>query len=187
MGTLKIGSSKNKKGITIDPNTVLFNNKNVKSIKSGVTEIWSKVEALIPTMTSDTTPSGTVTASSQANNNYAPWKAFDNNDTTKWVSTNVNYTSSIWVQYKFNQSVYARKFSVKWDVNIASISYKIQASDNGTSWTDLTDNITNTSDVSMATLNNTKSYMYYRLFIVSQTMKNTAYNCGDLKAFQLYG
>lgn len=40
MGTIKIGSSKDKKGVTINPSTVLFNGKNVKKIMSGLTEIW---------------------------------------------------------------------------------------------------------------------------------------------------
>ena len=45
MGTLKIGSAKNMVGVTIDPRTVLFNENNVKYIKSGLTEIWSNVKA----------------------------------------------------------------------------------------------------------------------------------------------
>lgn len=40
MGIIKIGSSKNKKGVTIEPSTILFNGNNVKKIMSGITEIW---------------------------------------------------------------------------------------------------------------------------------------------------
>lgn len=41
MGTIKIGSSKDKKGVTINPSIVLFNGNNVKKIMSGITEIWT--------------------------------------------------------------------------------------------------------------------------------------------------
>ena len=54
MGTLKIGSASNRAGVTIEPRTVLFNDNNVKYIKSGLTEIWTNIKALIPKMTSNT-------------------------------------------------------------------------------------------------------------------------------------
>ena len=42
MGTLKIGSSKDKKGTTIEPSFVLFNGNNVKKIMSDTTKIWGR-------------------------------------------------------------------------------------------------------------------------------------------------
>ena len=80
MGTLKIGSSSNKKGVTIEPKTVLFNGNNVNEIMSGSTSIWEK-EVKIPFV-------GTATASSSNNSDRGPGNAFDGSHSTKWISGN---------------------------------------------------------------------------------------------------
>lgn len=42
MGIIKIGSSANRKGITVDPSVILFNGNNVKKIMSGAVTVWEK-------------------------------------------------------------------------------------------------------------------------------------------------
>ena len=46
MGTLKIGSAKEQKGVTIEPACILFNGKNVGKIMSGTSKIWSAITYL---------------------------------------------------------------------------------------------------------------------------------------------
>ena len=142
---------------------------------------------LIPTMTSNTTPSGNASASS-AHSSYPAYYAFDNNDSTVWLHTNAGSITNQWVMYKFTKAVQAIKFDVKWSKSyISSISYKIQGSNDGAKWTDLTSNITSSNDIEKQALNNDTSYIYYRLYINSQTITPSSANCGELAMFQLYG
>lgn len=137
MGTIKIGSSANRKGITVEPRAVLFNGSNVKKIMSGVVTIWSNLKALVPTMTSNTTPSGVASASSFYASGYEAWKAFDNGGGV-WNST---ATSDNWLQYKFENPVkleYANigRISDGYN-NKTQIKYKIQVSTDGVNWKDV--------------------------------------------------
>ena len=65
------------------------------------------LKALIPTMTSNTgSDGGEASASSIFGGGYAqylPYKAFDNNDTTHWLSDNKVYDA--YITYKFNKDV----------------------------------------------------------------------------------
>ena len=74
---------------------------------------WDKVlQPLIPTMTSNTDPSGNVTCS-----RYYPitpaYMAFDDNTNTYWSPTNATTAGQDWVQYNFvnNVKVYAVGYS----------------------------------------------------------------------------
>ncbi|MBC8123426.1 MAG: hypothetical protein H7Y22_16505, partial [Gemmatimonadaceae bacterium] len=55
--------------------------------------------ALVPAMTSNTAPSGTVTSSGVYDSTYQPWKAFDGTTSTIWLSN--MYTSSVWIDYEW--------------------------------------------------------------------------------------
>lgn len=65
------------------------------------------LKALIPTMTSNTAPSGEASASSVFNNDddgqYSAYKSFDNNDSTFWLSN--NNVNDAYITYKFNKDV----------------------------------------------------------------------------------
>ncbi len=187
MGTIKIGSVSELKGITISPSVVLFNGNNVQELKHGETVIWTNSKPLIPVMTSNTSPYGVASASS-ANSSYPAYKAFDNNDSTYWLHANAGSISNQWIMYKFESPVQASKFDIKWvKPYVASVSYKIQGSNDNSEWHDLTDNITTINDVENETLNNNTAYLYYRLYINSQTSSPSSANCGELSTFQLYG
>lgn len=58
----------------------------------------------VPTMTSNTTPSGTAFASSEYSASYPAWKAFDNNTSTFWGSTVADAIGST-IGYEFTSSV----------------------------------------------------------------------------------
>lgn len=51
MGIIKIGSSKHKKGITINPKIIYFDDSKVKKIMSESTEVWNGIKGLVPSMT----------------------------------------------------------------------------------------------------------------------------------------
>ena len=128
--------------------------------------------ALVPIMTSNTTPSGEVLASGTEPGDE-PWKAFDGNNKTIW-SANTENGAGEWVGYKFTKPVIAKKV----DVGILSDKsqthstvFKIQASNDGSNWVNLTENLTNnvSLDIVSYNFNNINSYLYYRFYIVSQT------------------
>ena len=183
MGTIKIGSSANKKGITVNPSVVLFNGNNVKKIMSGLTTIWEDIHALIPTMTSNTSSEGTASANS---GNDTAYLAFDNNTSTSWFASG---HSNVAVQFKFNT---ARKVTY-FDIHPAYESsylrvknFKLQGSNNGSTWTDLySGSFSSNTNVGKKTYNisNPQSFTYYRLLVVD-THENVLAGITEL---QLYG
>lgn len=71
---------------------------------SNSTYIESILNGKVPTMTGATTPSGSVTASSvYASPNWDPWKAFDNNVSTRWIAQ--TGTGNTWIQYEFTEDI----------------------------------------------------------------------------------
>lgn len=192
MGTIKIGSSANRKGITVEPSVVLFNGSNVKKIMRGLTTIWEDIKALVPPMTSNTTPVGEVIAISSHNNNPA-YYAFDDSLSTLWGS---NSTSTpVWVGYKFENSVCAKKATVIFDYSstyyVTSCTYKYQASNDNSEWVDISPLITigsqsGNSNGCTDVLNNSKNYLYYRIYITEQTI-NSAIFKGSIFELQFYG
>ena len=91
----------------------------------------------VPTMTSDTAPEGECKASSIYNTYYA-WNAFDGNDSTNLCTT--AGSDSNWVYYKFTNpiAVYKTEFIEEY----GNKHIKIQISNDGTNWEDITETIT---------------------------------------------
>ena len=96
----------------------------------------------IPTMTSNTTPSGVASADSSYNSNYSAWKAMDrsNSGYLCWL-TGTGGTFPHWLQYRFASGKIITSYSVtspnypNWVVSPKT--WKLQGSNNGSSWTDL--------------------------------------------------
>ncbi len=63
----------------------------------------------VPTMTSNTTPSGNASASTTYTDWYA-YRSFDKDNSTYWASNEVNTNS--WIQYKFTSKQKIYKFSI---------------------------------------------------------------------------
>ena len=193
MGTLKIGSASNRAGVTINPSTVLFNDNNVKSIKNGLIEIWSNVKALVPTMTSNTTPYGEAKCSNYYEVKYDAYRVFGGNQNVdtefSWITAG-NVNSNQWVQYKFVSPAIVTKvkFRTSWQNQGIPKNIKIQASNNGSTF-DTIYEVLNTKDTVKTDVefefNNDKPYLYWRFYIVDSYAGD--YNRTGLASLQFYG
>lgn len=135
--------------------------------------------ALIPTMTSNTAPSGVASASTEyAGGGFNAFQAFDGKDSTFW-SGEQNLTSGQWLQYQFANAVIAKKITIN---NYNASSFTLQASNDGSSFTTLVSGTLSDNTTSTFNFNNTKAYKYYRLANLSTKSTNVAIN-----TIQLYG
>ena len=156
----------------------------------------------IPVMTSNTSPYGIASASSEnttssVSTTQAAWKAFTgtlNADPyDSWLMTSTYSTG--WLQYQFTNPVCAKKL---WFSNrnysgndLGRVkTYQIQASNDGINFTNLTNVITRDNsanaplaDETVDLSSNTEYYLYYRLAI-SASFASTYGGCG---ALQIYG
>lgn len=145
--------------------------------------------ALIPVMTSNTKPSGVASAISERNTApayYAFRNLYDNTSSSEgWGANDSKGTnhSNLWLMYKFPKAVTVKKFRIYF-VYTANVNYKIQGSNNGSEFTDLG---TFTTVRGTELLQNTNSYLYYRLFITSQTCSTANVTGGNVRDLQLYG
>lgn len=146
---------------------------------------------LIPVMTSNTTPSGVASAISERSDYaqpayYAFRNLYDDTSTSEcWQADDTVGTShsNLWLMYKFPKTVTVKKFRIYF-VYAAAVSYKIQGSNDGSTFTDLG---TFTTVRGTEQLQNNNSYLYYRLYITSQTMNSPNVRGGCVRDLQLYG
>lgn len=80
----------------------------------------SVLNVKVPTMTSNTTPSGVASASSSFGANYPAFKALDADVNTLWAS--VEDTSDQWVEYEFSSPVKLYKHYIKPAITISGSS-----------------------------------------------------------------
>lgn len=92
----------------------------------------------VPTMTSNTTPSGEAKASSEYNSNYPAYRAFDGDDTST-AYTLTKSEANAWIGYIFTHPVKIKAFRYKGDSNNTGRSPNgyVQASNDGVTYTDL--------------------------------------------------
>jgi hypothetical protein len=132
-----------------------------------------------PAMTSNTTPSGTVFASSITGVNVA-WNAFsqDNNFSTVWQSGTAN--TGI-LGYQFTSGKIIKRYIIKgYSLSAAGnpTAWTFQGSNDGTTYTTL-ETVTGASiptngNYTSGILANTTSYLYYRINITAVTTLGTA-------------
>ncbi len=135
----------------------------------------SVLNVKVPTMTSNTTPSGECFGDSINASTYTYFKAFDKNRTdTYWVSASSAFPH--YCGYDFGEPT---KISVAVFNNVPgnhlpySIkTYKIQGSNESktSGYVDLTDSLVNTntdSDDVIIALNNNTAYRYYRIYVIN--------------------
>lgn len=137
----------------------------------------------VPTMTSDTTPSGKVGYSSY-HDTYVGWKAFTlNNDGTKyWLPLSSDSTKRIY--YKFTQKVKVYK-AVFTAYNQALKTFHIQGSDDESSWSNVL-NVSSDSSTIYHSYNFAPSDSYYAYAVKIDEI----YGSGNQTAFydaQFYG
>lgn len=133
----------------------------------------------VPIMTSNTAPYGEASASAEATNQKA-FNAMNGDYSTLWgAGAGVR---NAWIQYKFVNPVCVKK--IKWvgDEHRRIETYKIQASNDGTSWTDISPTYTvlNNSGEEKD-IDNPNYYLYYRFNVI------TASDNIALKELQFYG
>jgi len=119
-------------------------------------------------MTGASAPSGDVT-SSAANGDEPNWHAFDRNAATYWGASGVGGVATL--TYQFDTSKTIASYSIQnrsGGTDGHPENWKIQGSNNGSSFTDLhtvTGQDFGTSAINYYTFNNTTAYTYYRLNI----------------------
>lgn len=133
-------------------------------------------------MTSNTNPSGTVSAFSETQPAYY---AFDGNEDTYWYTYG---NEGSYIQYKFDKAKCVRKILVQTYVNGSNgliKKFKVQASNDGSTFIDLTDTIINSNQSdkgeSEYAINNSQKYLYYRVY----TVESGAYS--GWRSIQMYG
>ena len=130
---------------------------------------FAKSEALVPTMTSDNTPSGVCIASTVLSG-YNAYKAFDGDNTSAWIPNN-NATNN-YVGYEFTLAQRVEKVTAtimrgNWGGSVPSRTFKVQGysddwHDIGTITTEATN--TTSTDNYTATITTSGLYTKCRLF-----------------------
>ena len=151
---------------------VLINSENAMDYLVRCKEWISLGEGLVPTMTSDTTPSGVCSASSVYSSSYPAWKVFDKdlNVSSSWVS---NGTTNQWVKYRFPTEQCVKSVSIYTDFasggNSAIKNFRVEGSNDDSEFTTIYTGIyLNQSGNQSFSFNNNESYLYYRLYILDR-------------------
>ena len=167
-----------------DANTVYVLNNKIDELNSSL-KYWIEngylpdpnLVALIPTMTSNTTPYGEASASSEDSSSHAAWKAFNGNyksETNYWETA--SSTSNGWLQYKFVNPVRVRRLFLylncaSWGTGqVSDLNFILQASNDGSNFIDLSEELTAVYDTTnklinySANIDNDNYYSYYRVY-----------------------
>lgn len=134
-----------------------------------VYEVSSGELVHIPTMTSNSAPSGTASRSSLYNNNasYEAWHAFDKDKSTRWESRNYSSDNDRWVKYDFGYSITPTKVEIKNYVSQNAWRFVIEASKDDSTWDIIVDARSNTRVIDWTGENavdvtTTEKYRYFR-------------------------
>lgn len=145
---------------------------------------WASNRGLVPKMTSNTTPRGEAIAISSYSS-YEPYMVFDSDDNSIWTSNSTTYP--VWIGYKSASPIVVKKVNIKHYNTQTSVTFKIQGRDDRTTWTDLTNSITQTTsltDFDVLVDNNTP-YLYHRYYIENGARSVGNYQ-GNLVSLQFY-
>ena len=147
-----------------------------------------QLEALVPAMTSNTTPIGEASASSELSSKYGAFKAFD--DTSEnWCSTN-QVLKNQWIQYKFTKPINVKSVDIKAAIHNSNArikNFRVEASNNGSEFEVLYSGTTANSDKKQSfVFDNDKCYLYYRIFVIDTYVTTTDSAIGIIR-LQFYG
>ena len=148
------------------------------------------LDVKVPTMTSNTTPSGEAYSSSVWKTGYEAYKAFDNNDSTSWTASQ---GENHYVQYHFTQAVNVKNVTLKSDYLSGFYglnTFKIQASNDNSTWDDLTETLTNANPANAFDVrlpDNDDYYTYYRLYVFTTTAARPIDKFCGATTVQFYG
>lgn len=143
---------------------------------TGIFEILGQVNVssndAIPTMTSNTAPSGIASADSNWSSDYQAWRAMnDTNADPCWHSGPSAFPH--WLQYQFASGKIITSYSITTRITASFTGpkdWKLQGSTNGTAWVDLdtqTGQSFNYNEKKTFSFSNSTSYSYYRLYVTA--------------------
>ena len=153
--------------------------------------------ALIPIMSSNTSPSGVVTRSGVYDASYEAWQAFDATTATLWLSN--MYTSSVWIDYEWGGG--ASKTVDSYEIKYANGSCCEQRGPknwtlqgwSGSTWVTV-DTVTNQSGwysnpIRSYTVDAPGAHSKYRLLVTADNYNNASYpiTLVSIASFQLFG
>jgi len=155
--------------------------------------IWEQeheIEALVPTMTSDTTPSGVASASSVYNNQEAS-KAFNAfKDGDQWrASTNVAVgavSSSGWIQYEFEHLVVIKGMYFQLLSTMAVTEYDLSISTDGVQFESI-ESGTSLDNDNYHNISNSKSCKFVRLTMKQRNNSDASRPLPRVDRLQFYG
>ncbi len=141
----------------------------------------------IPAMTSNTSPSGTASASSEYNTNSQAWKAMDGSDSSQWASGSGTKSTggTAWIQYDFGYPVRPTVMTYKSSATYRAKTYSLLGSNDGSEFTELSaGTLPNSTDKITVALNVSRRYRIFRLVL---TNKYTAANRFFVSVFGIDG
>lgn len=167
----------------------LLENSTWRTAICNSTYFESVLNVKVPTMTSNTTPSGVASGTNYSGEptNYPPFYAFDGNDNTKWVTNNVNP----YIQYQFPSA--KKIYMMKWKANqetpvLPPTAMVVKGSNNGSTYSGALATVSNvTADTSehTAIFSTIGSYSHYKVECTHRTYQGQAYS--QLATLQFYG
>ena len=140
--------------------------------------------ALIPIMTSNTTPSGVASASSEYSTSYQAWRAFNGNISSsedRWAS--VANDSNCYLQYKFDSAVKANAIELMSFAGHVDYNFTLQASNDESGWVNLYSGVLPSTGKVRYNFTNANYYSYYRCKLSG----NESAGGHTLTFMQLYG
>ena len=147
----------------------------------------------VPTMTSNTIPSGKVTASVEPYEGiYYPFHAFDGDNTTKWVADTTEISdNTAWIQYEFTNQICVKKFRIVSSPDKYLMEKLIlQASNDGIVFNKLFEktfgNISNSEEF-IFNINNKNFYKVYRIVGTGMYTSIALQPYVQIAELQLYG
>lgn len=153
------------------------------------TYIESVMNVKVPTMTSNTTPSGEVIYSKQYNGDQFAYYAFDNNPSTSMQLDAFNNISDNYIGYDFTiqKVVKIVKITQLIDNNVYYFySWKFEGSNDNSTWVELDEVTANTESAVIRELTNTTAFRYYRCHLV-RTLNSAHPYYGIAYEIQFYG
>ena len=136
----------------------------------------------VPTMTSNTAPYGSCISNAATISNHYAYTAFDNNDSTNWACSDSSGVANSYIGYYFTNPICVNKVFVKVLTSAQAYSFKVQHSDDNSTWID-TDGLTHQSsaDGDYFDVENSSYHLYWRIIIP------TAKDTDNTIALQFYG
>lgn len=185
----EVAYSKYQLNVTANNGRATLNIAEIEMIEITTTAMVTTTETLlIPQMTSDSTPSGTVTTSSVWSEEWAGYKAFDRSNSTYWCTSSGNAIG--WIAYEFTSAQTVSKYTLRArDDNVISMpkNWTFEAW-TGSVWTVL-DTVENATGWSLSekrsySFSNDSAYIKYRLN-VSENNGHTLLGIAEIEMIEI--